>query len=580
VSTLQAVATFADLGLSPPVLEAITRLGYEQPTPIQEQAIPVLREGRDVIGQAQTGTGKTAAFGLPLLDYLDISEREVQALVLTPTRELCIQVTQALRAYGAALGAEIVAVFGGAPIRGQVAQLKQGGHVVVGTVGRVMDLMSRHELVLSSVRYVVLDEADEMLDLGFLEDVEKILSRAPSGRQTALFSATIPLEIKRLAESRMFDPVTIKVRAATLTIDTVNQYYVAVADRGKAEALARVLKEEGPDQAIVFVRTKIGVDRLARSLNDSGLRVKALHGDMSQGSRDGVMISFKDGRERVLVATDIAARGLDISGVTHVVNYDIPNSPDVYVHRIGRTGRVGRSGTAITLITDKQRHDLEAIEKHANTRIRPWGEPADGSPPAAPSQEAVVAVPVNGSGQDGAASPDESVDRTRRRRGRGVAARNGAPDVPPADDASPAARGGDADAAGHAEQAEGAAEAATPAPAARPDGTGAPETRPADESEPIETRRPRHTKPRRGEPATPLAKLILAAGRAHGLEPADVIGAIVDQSHLEGEDIQRVRTLERFSVVEVPRDRAQEVVDKVHGHRVRGMELRLEVLNR
>ncbi|MBA2257052.1 MAG: DEAD/DEAH box helicase, partial [Thermoleophilaceae bacterium] len=315
--------TFQELGLSEPLIDALRHLGYERPTPIQEQAIPVLLEGRDVIGQAQTGTGKTAAFGLPLLDYVDPGDGEVQALVLTPTRELCIQVTQALRAYGERRGVRVVAVFGGAPIPGQVAQLKEGAQVVVGTVGRVMDLMGRHKLVLTSARYVVLDEADEMLDLGFLEDVEMILSRCPSGRQTGLFSATIPPEIKRLAETWMYDPQTIKVKAATLTIDTVEHWFVGVGDREKPDALARVLKAERPEQAIIFVRTKIGADRLARSVSQRGVRVKALHGDMSQGARDGVMIAFKDGRERLLVATDIAARGLDISGVTHILNYDM-----------------------------------------------------------------------------------------------------------------------------------------------------------------------------------------------------------------------------------------------------------------
>src|SRR4051795_5978542 len=366
--------TFKELGLSEQLLDALRHLGYEQPTPIQEEAIPGLLEGRDIIGQAQTGTGKTAAFGLPLLQYIDVDDPEVQALVLTPTRELCIQVTQALRAYGEKKGVKVTAVFGGAPIRTQQAQLKEGAQVVVGTVGRVMDLMSRHSLMLTSARFVVLDEADEMLDLGFLEDVEMILSRCPSGRQTALFSATMPTEIKKLAEKGMYDPVTIKVRAATLTIDTVEHFYVEVPEREKADALARVLKAEQPRQAIIFGRTKIGVDRLARSLNDKGVRVKALHGDMTQGSRDGVMIAFKDGRERLLVATDIAARGLDISGVSHVINYDIPNSPEVYVHRIGRTGRVGRSGTAITLMTPKQQRDLDAIRKHANTEIEEWSE--------------------------------------------------------------------------------------------------------------------------------------------------------------------------------------------------------------
>jgi ATP-dependent RNA helicase DeaD len=474
------MATFAELGLSQPLLEALHHLGYESPTPIQEQAIPELLQGHDVIGQAQTGTGKTAAFGLPLLEYIDTDLEEVQALVLTPTRELCIQVTQALRAYGQRRGIQVVAVFGGAPIRNQVAQLKQGAQLVVGTVGRVKDLMNRHELMLTDTRYVVLDEADEMLDLGFFEDVEWILSRAPSGRQTALFSATMPPEIKQLAEKRMFDPITIKVRAAQLTIDTVDQSYLEVPEREKPDALARVLKAEDPEQAIIFARTKIGVDRLARRLDDLGLRVKALHGDMSQGSRDGVMIAFKGGRERLLVATDVAARGLDISGVTHVVNYDIPNSPDVYVHRIGRTGRVGRSGRAITLITPKQRRELEAIEKHAKITIHPWSE----------EPAAVPAAPVNG-------------DR--------------------------------------------------------------------------ETRRPRHTKPRKAETGV---KLIVSGGRAQGIEPADVIEAIVDNSHLEGEDIRNVRVLERFSFVEVPTARADEVIHKVSGSAVRGTKLRLEVAKR
>jgi ATP-dependent RNA helicase DeaD len=500
------MATFAELGLSEPLLDALQHLGYENPTPIQEEAIPGLLEGRDIIGQAQTGTGKTAAFGLPLLQYIDVRDAEVQALVLTPTRELCIQVTQALRAYGEKKGVKVVAVFGGAPIRTQQAQLKEGAQVVVGTVGRVMDLMSRHSLMLTSARFVVLDEADEMLDLGFLEDVETILSRCPSGRQTALFSATMPPEIRKLAEKGMYDPQTIKVRAATLTIDSVEQFFVEVTDREKADALARVLKAERPTQAIIFGRTKIGVDRLARSLNDKGLRVKALHGDMSQGSRDGVMIAFKDGREKLLIATDIAARGLDISGVSHVINYDMPNSPDVYVHRIGRTGRVGRSGRAITLVTSKQLRDLDAVRKHANTEIHPWSENgAAATPPRPPERaaEEVIAPVATGS------------------------------------------NGGD----------------------------------PAEEAAEKQPRRPRHTKPRR-KPEEPRTKLLVAAGRARGIEPADVVSAIVDNSHLDGEDVSNVRVLERFSFVEVPGERAGEVVEKVNGQSVRGVELRLEVANR
>jgi ATP-dependent RNA helicase DeaD len=474
------VTTFAELGLSESTLEVLSHLGYASPTPIQEQAIPPLLEGRDVIGQAQTGTGKTAAFGLPMVEYANPSDPNVQALVLTPTRELCIQVTQALRAYGASKSLNVVAIFGGAPIRDQAARLKDS-QIVVGTVGRVMDMIGRHHLFLDDVRYVILDEADEMLDLGFLEDVESILRRAPMGRQTGLFSATVPPEIRRLADTFMHDPVEIKVRAATLTIDTVDQFYVEVPDREKPDALVRVLKEERPEQAIVFVRTKIGVDRLARRLGDAGVRVKTLHGDMSQGARDGVMIAFKGGRERLLVATDVAARGLDITGVSHVVNYDVPNSPDVYVHRIGRTGRAGESGRAVTIITPKQRRELAAIERHAKTEIEEW------SPNGKP--------------------------RERRRD---------------------------------------------------------PER---------ETRRPRHTKPHPRD-GVPYAKLVLSAGRREGIEPADVVSVVVDNSHLENDDVRNVKVLERFAFVEVPAERAGQVADAVSGNEVRGTSLRAEVTKR
>jgi ATP-dependent RNA helicase DeaD len=372
--------SFADLGLSESTLKALADVGYESPSPIQEQAIPPMLHGSDLIGQAQTGTGKTAAFGLPIMEYIDPSDTEVQALVLTPTRELCIQVTQALRTYGAHTGVDVVAVFGGAPIRTQQAQLRAGGHVVVGTVGRVLDLISRHSLVLHDCRFLVLDEADEMLDLGFLEDVEKILSLTPSSRQTALFSATMPPPIRKLADRYMYDPIIIQVEAETLTIDTVAQFQLPVETRAKADKLVEVLRAESPEQAIVFVRTKIRADQLFRTLKDRGMNVRALHGDMSQGSRDGVMLAFKGGRVPILVATDVAARGLDISTVTHVINYDVPTSPDTYVHRIGRTGRVGRSGRAITFVENRQKRELEAIERHIGTSIATWEEGAIAAP--------------------------------------------------------------------------------------------------------------------------------------------------------------------------------------------------------
>jgi ATP-dependent RNA helicase DeaD len=368
---------FSELGLKPEILLALEELGYTEPTPIQEQAIPELLAGHDVIGQAQTGTGKTAAFGLPLLQYLDPSDEQTQAIVLTPTRELCIQVTQALRAYAEHVGVEVVAVFGGAPIATQQSRLRKGAHVVVATVGRMMDLISRRSLVLTSARYVVLDEADEMLDLGFIEDVEKILRMCPSGRQTALFSATMPAPIARLAETYMYDPVTIKITPKKLTVDAIEQAYVEVEPRDKTKRLIEVLKAEEPEQAIIFCRTKIGAARLDKQLADRGLRVKALHGDMTQGQRDGVMIQFKDHKLPLLVATDVAARGLDIEHVTHVINYDLPNNTEIYVHRIGRTGRVGRTGRAITFATPKQRDEIPRIEREAKTSIGEWEPPEE-----------------------------------------------------------------------------------------------------------------------------------------------------------------------------------------------------------
>ena len=463
------MSTFADLGLSDPVLHALRDVGYEAPSPIQEQAIPPLLEGRDVIGQAQTGTGKTAAFGLPMMEFVDPSDDEVQALVLTPTRELCIQVTQALRAYGARKGIDPVAVFGGAPIRSQQAQLKAGGQVVVGTVGRVLDLISRHSLVQHACRYVVLDEADEMLDLGFLEDVEKILALTPGSRQTALFSATMPPEIRGLAERHLYEPVTVKVKAATLTIDTVEQFYLETKGPDKNATLVRVLEAERPTQAIVFVRTKIRCEQLFRTLRDKGMNVKALHGDMSQGARDGVMISFKAGRLPILVATDVAARGIDIAAVTHIVNFDVPTSPDVYVHRIGRTGRVGRSGRAITFVEPRQRREIEAIERHASTKISPWAEGAH----------------------------------------------------------------------------------VAPAPASEPP--------------------KRHRKPHDAiVNGAGYAKLVANAGRASGLEAADLIAAVA-AGGLDGEAIRNVRVLERFALLEVPAaqaERAVAAVTEVHGQPV------------
>ena len=371
------MTTFRDLGLKEDIVTALDELGYEEPSPIQEKAIPELLAGHDMIGQAQTGTGKTAAFGLPLLQYLDPSSEETQAIVLTPTRELCIQVTQALRSYAEHIDVNVVAVFGGTSVRDQAARVRSRAHVIVATVGRMKDLISRGALILTGTRYVVLDEADEMLDLGFIEDVERILRMCPSGRQTMLFSATMPPPIARLAETYMYDPVTISITPKKLTVDAIEQAFVEVEAKEKTNRLIEVLKAEEPEQAIVFCRTKIGTARLDRTLRDRGVQAKALHGDMSQGQRDGVMISFKEHQSPLLVATDVAARGLDIEHVTHVINFDLPNNSEIYVHRIGRTGRVGRTGRAITFVTPKERGEIEQIERDVKTSIGEWEPPEE-----------------------------------------------------------------------------------------------------------------------------------------------------------------------------------------------------------
>ena len=528
------MTTFADLRLSETTMAAVKDVGYEKPSPIQEQAIPPMLEGRDVIGQAQTGSGKTAAFGLPIIEYVDPELREVQALVLTPTRELCIQVTQAIRAYATRKGVDVVAVFGGAPIRSQQAQLKGGGHVVVGTVGRVLDLISRHSLVLHDCRFVVLDEADEMLDLGFLEDVEKILSLTPNSRQTALFSATMPPPIRQLADNYLYDPVHVRVVTDTLTVDTVEQFRVEVKQADKAEKLLEVLAAEKPDQAIVFARTKIRVDQLYKKLRDGGMNVKALHGDMSQGSRDGVMLGFKGGRVPVLVATDVAARGLDISTVTHVVNFDVPISPDVYVHRIGRTGRVGRQGRAVTFVEPKQSKELAAIEAHVKTELTPWA-------PGARTKASASGA----SAPDAAAEPFEA-----------VAIASEAP-------------GADAVLAGD--------DAAVPEPAtAASAGAGAPADQDAPAPRRSRARPRRHVKPQLTRSADePYVRLLAGVGAAAGIEVADLVSAVTKATGLDGEAVRDVKVLQQFALLSVPESEATRVVADLEGVEVAGAQLRV-----
>src|SRR5690554_4020963 len=359
-----ATITFADLGLSDPVLKAVRDVGYETPSAIQEATIPTLLSGRDVVGLAQTGTGKTAAFALPILSRLDVTQKKPQALVLSPTRELALQVCEAFEQYAANLrGVHVLPVYGGQAYGVQLSALRRGVHVVVGTPGRIMDHLDKGTLDLSELKYLVLDEADEMLKMGFAEDVETILADTPVDKQVALFSATMPAAIRRIAAKYLNDPEEIAVKAKTTTSANTTQRYLVVSYAQKVDALTRILEVENFEGMIVFVRTRSETEALAEKLRARGYSAAAISGDVAQVQRERTVGQLKSGKLDILVATDVAARGLDVDRITHVVNYDIPIDTESYVHRIGRTGRAGRSGTAISFVTPRERRLLDAIER-------------------------------------------------------------------------------------------------------------------------------------------------------------------------------------------------------------------------
>ncbi|MDQ6671485.1 MAG: DEAD/DEAH box helicase [Chloroflexota bacterium] len=339
-------------------------MGFVRPSEIQARVIPLLLDGRDVIGQAQTGTGKTAAFGIPLIEGIDETLQHTQALVLAPTRELAMQIGEELRKLARYIpGIQVATIYGGSSYGRQFDDLKAGGQVVVGTPGRILDHIGRGTLKLGSVDYLVLDEADRMLDMGFLPDVERILRRTPRGRQTALFSATVPTVIRILSRRYMRDPATVHVQPLQITVEEVEQVYYEVADRDKVEGLVSLIQNDPPERAMIFRQTKIGVDRLEATLKRRGLTVAAIHGDMSQSVREHVLGQFREGKLTYLIATDVAARGLDIPEVSHVFNYDIPEDAEAYVHRIGRTARMGRSGRAVTFVGEWDADKLPPIQK-------------------------------------------------------------------------------------------------------------------------------------------------------------------------------------------------------------------------
>ncbi|MGV6825736.1 MAG: DEAD/DEAH box helicase [bacterium] len=368
--TDKPVTTFNQLALQEPLLRALNEVGYETPSPIQAQTIPLLLDGRDVLGQAQTGTGKTAAFALPLLSNLDFQLKSPQCLVLAPTRELAIQVAEAFQKYAAHLkGFHVLPIYGGQDYRGQIRALKRGVHVVVGTPGRVMDHMRRGTLTLEGLKSLVLDEADEMLRMGFIDDVNWILEQTPEQRQIALFSATMPQAIRRIAESHLNDPEQITIKVKTTTADTIRQRFWPVSGLHKLDALTRILEAEEFDAMIVFVRTKLATVELADKLEARGFASAALNGDVPQKQRERTVDNLKKGKLDILVATDVAARGLDVERISHVVNYDIPHDTEAYVHRIGRTGRAGRKGDAILFVAPREKRMLNAIEKATRQKI-------------------------------------------------------------------------------------------------------------------------------------------------------------------------------------------------------------------
>lgn len=529
---VESEAGFAGLGLRPELLRALLSLGYEEPTPIQREAIPPVLAGHDLVGQAATGTGKTAAFALPILQALT-AERTAgpQALALVPTRELAEQVSQAVHRYGRELNVRVLPVYGGQPIGRQLQALSRGVQVVVGTPGRVLDHISRGTLDLSDVRTVVLDEADEMLDMGFAEDIEAILAETPAERQTVLFSATMPPRIDAIARRHLREPVRIQMAREDVApgeMPLVRQSAYVVGRPYKAAALGRILDVEAPTAAIVFCRTREEVDSVTEALNGRGYRAEALHGGMSQDQRDRVMGRLRGGSTELLVATDVAARGLDVEQLTHVINFNVPSAPEAYVHRIGRVGRAGREGVAITLAEPREQRMLKAIERLIGRRI-----PIERLPTVtdlrARRLELTRATLQN-------ALEDDDLERFR------VVIDSLTDDHDIETVALAAvkllheAAGGDVD----------EAEIPSPAPARRDKET---RQRPTDSG---------------------VTRLFVGIGRRAGLRPQDLVGAIAGESGLPARDVGAIQITDRFSLVEVPDSAADRVIKALSRATIRG----------
>jgi ATP-dependent RNA helicase DeaD len=550
-TTPESPTTFADLGLSPEVLGALEALGYEEPTPIQVEAIPPLLEGRDVIGRAATGTGKTAAFSLPMVERLDPKRRAVQALVIAPTRELAVQVAEAIHSYGKPKGVTVLPVYGGQPIERQLGALRRGVDVVVGTPGRLLDHIRRGSLDLGAVDYVVLDEADEMLDMGFIEDIEAILTETPGQRQTALFSATFPPRIAELAERHMRDPLRVTVRQEVRETPLVRQLAYIVARPYKLDALARVLDVEAPTSAIIFCGRRTEVDELTEALGIRGYHPEALHGGLTQAQRDRVMSRFREGVADLLIATDVAARGLDIEHVSHVVNYDVPQSTEAYVHRIGRTGRAGREGTAITIAQPREQRMLKTIEREVGRRIE------IAPVPTLADLRARRTELVRGALRDAVAADDYGGYRGA------IEALVEEFDV--------------IDLAAAALKL--AADAMFPS---EPEGAGdIPQWEPRghERFDDRERRGPRGARERsegtrggrRGrESAADMTRLYIGIGKRRGIRPGDIVGAIAGEARIPGGAIGAIEIADQFTLVDVPESYADQVIRALSRASIRG----------
>ena len=542
--------TFQDLSLAEPVLRTLAEVGYEIPTPIQEQTIPLVLAGRDVVGQAQTGTGKTAAFALPLLSRIELDRREVQVLVLTPTRELAIQVAEAFQRYAAHLqGFHVLPIYGGQPYDGQLRALRRGVHVVVGTPGRVMDHMRRRTLRLDKLNCLVLDEADEMLRMGFIDDVDWILQQTPPERQTALFSATMPEPIRRIAARHLRDPEHIAIEEHATVADTIHQYHWMVSGRqNKIDALTRILEAESFDGVLVFVRTRIMTVELAEKLQARGYASACLSGDMPQQRREQTVEKLKKGQLDILVATDVAARGLDIDRISHVINFDIPADAESYIHRIGRTGRAGRSGKAILLVAPRERRLLNAIERATRQKIALL---------ELPSTEMINDQRIARFKQaltDVLSSEDLGVFRMvleQYRQEHNVAA---------LEMASALARMVQGD-----EPLLLAAD--------------------VDHGQRYQTRR---SESRRGEerpeqppskPGKGMERFRVEVGHAHGIQPGNLVGAITNEASLSGTHIGRIDIYDDYSTIDLPEGMRHELFDALKKVRVRGQRLRLSSLD-